>query len=188
MLTMKQGGSDRRRRSSGRTASRSPGASVVVDQRAGADHLSRTVTNDSGQFHFGHWLDPERDAAILTISAPGLAAAVRKIVVTPSIPPQTIQLTTHKSTERPRRGLAGEPSGWSPGQLKRRRSRNSVARMERPQRRSRPVRSGLMPRLRARSSSMPTNTASSRHWDAISTPATARSRSRCIVRCTCTAR
>ncbi len=69
------------------------GASVVIEQRLQERFLNRTVTDSSGQFHFGHWIDPEERSIALTAKAPGLAAAVRKVLITPSIPRQTIQLT-----------------------------------------------------------------------------------------------
>jgi RNA polymerase sigma factor (sigma-70 family) len=84
-----------------------PGASVVIEQTIGRRCLNRTVTDTSGQFHFGHWVDPESRSIILTAKLPGLAAAVRKVTVTPSIPRQTIQL----SYTKPLRGRVVDSQG-----------------------------------------------------------------------------
>ena len=70
------------------------GASVVVepeDQPLLA--FNRTVTDASGQFHFGRLVNPQRRSIALTVKAPGLAVTVRRVLVTPSIPRQTIRLT-----------------------------------------------------------------------------------------------
>ncbi len=69
------------------------GASVVFEQTLQQRFLNRTVTDTSGQFHFGHSIDPDDRSIALTAKAPGLAAAVLKVLITPSIPRQTIQLT-----------------------------------------------------------------------------------------------
>ncbi len=70
-----------------------PGASVVLEQTVGRRCLNRTVTDASGRFHFGHWVNLGSHSIVLTAKAPGLSAVVRKITVTSSIPRQTIQLT-----------------------------------------------------------------------------------------------
>ncbi len=71
------------------------GASVLIEQALERRLLNRTVTDASGQFHFGRLVDPQRRSIVLTVKAPGLAASVRRVLLTPSnsIPRQTIQLT-----------------------------------------------------------------------------------------------
>ena len=46
------------------------GASVVIDQTVHRRLLQRTVTDSSGQFYFGHWIDPEARSMALTAKAP----------------------------------------------------------------------------------------------------------------------
>ena len=79
-----------------------PGASVVIEQTVGRRCLDRTVTDASGQFHFGHWVNLGSDSVVLTAKAPGLAAVVRKVTVTASIPTADYPALDHQPTDRPR--------------------------------------------------------------------------------------
>ncbi len=70
------------------------GASVVVEpEDQPLLSFNRTVTDASGQFHFGRLVNPQGRSIALTVKAPGLAVTVRRILVTASIPRQTIRLT-----------------------------------------------------------------------------------------------
>ena len=75
-------------------------ALVVAEQRHREGMLARVSTDENGRFHTGRFLDPTMSEAMLTVQAKGFAAAVRKILITQTIPPQVVQLA-------PRRPLHG---------------------------------------------------------------------------------
>ena len=60
------------------------GASVVVSVPPSERMFLRFTTDENGQFHSGQCFDPVRTKPIMTVLAPGLAMAVREIVLTPT--------------------------------------------------------------------------------------------------------
>jgi RNA polymerase sigma factor (sigma-70 family) len=80
-------------------------AKVIVAQPN--DAIYQTETDASGQFRIGSCLNPEWSSADLTVQAPGLAANVKTVIVTPPIPAQVIAL----DRPRPLRGRVVDSQG-----------------------------------------------------------------------------
>ena len=76
------------------------GATVVVQSHRHRGGASALQTDASGRFRTGPFIDPSWDEFTLTVQADGFASAMRRLTVTPEIPPQVVRLS-------PRRPLQG---------------------------------------------------------------------------------
>jgi protocatechuate 3,4-dioxygenase beta subunit len=84
-----------------------PVARALVAMGQPNDASYQTETDASGHFQFGRCLDPKWSSTELTVQAPGLAAFVRELLVTPTIPQQIIAL----DGIRPLRGRVVDSQG-----------------------------------------------------------------------------
>ncbi|MFI5454183.1 MAG: carboxypeptidase regulatory-like domain-containing protein [Isosphaerales bacterium] len=82
-------------------------ATVVVVQQHRVGMLTRVKTDQNGRFHTGRFLDLKFSETMLTVQAQGFASAVRRVKITPTTPPQVVQL----APRRPLRGHVVDAQG-----------------------------------------------------------------------------